>query len=327
MRAVRCLRFLLGGYLVLLASPACADLRLLHSVANLGELRGGTVFSHRVEWVNDGKLPLEILEVKRACGCLAPVLTQKTLAPGEKGSFVMQVRTLGQPNGPRSWQATIRYRQGDAIRETALTIAGNVQNEVTLEPTILVLSVSGVLKQEVRLVDSRKQPLKVTEARVNAAAVRVQTSTAAGVTKIALEVHGKELASDRQDALLDLYTDDPHYRHFQVPITLLRAATTNIRPAPEVARISLGASGTGSTLVRLRSTSDQPLAIDRVEAGHAAVQCTTVAGPGNDVTLKIQVDGKRAGAAPLPDVVVHFREPSGQSVRVPVEVKRGEKLD
>ena len=32
----------------------------------------------------------------------------------------MQVRTLGQPNGLRTWQATIRYRQGDAIRETAV---------------------------------------------------------------------------------------------------------------------------------------------------------------------------------------------------------------
>ena len=38
--------------------------------------------------------------------------------------------------------------------------------------------------------------------------------------------------------------------------------------------------------------------------------------------LKIQVDGKRVGTEPLPDVVVHFREPTGQSVRVPIEVRR-----
>ena len=323
MCAIRCPRSFLCVFLILLASPVFADLRLLQNPVSLGELRGATVFAQRIDYVNDGKLPLEIIEVKRACGCLAPVLSQKTLAPGEKGSFVMQVRTLGQPNGLRTWQATIRYRQGDAIRETALTIAGNVQNEVSLEPTVLVLSVSGVLKQEVRLIDSRKPALIVTSARANSMAVRVATEAGpAGLTKILLEVHGKELANERHDALLDIYTDDPHYRHFQVPITLLRAATSTATPTPDIARIALGASGVGSTLVRLRSTDEQPLAIDRIEANHPALKCTCVAGPGNDATLKIQVDAKQLGSAPLPDVVVHFREPAMQTIRVPVEIRR-----
>jgi hypothetical protein len=323
MPAIHYWRFLLAGFAIFLTSPAFADLRLLLERFDLGELRGAAVFSRRIEYINDGKLPLEIVDVKRACGCLAPVLTKKTLAPGEKADFVMQVRTIGQPNGPRTWQATIVYRQGDKILETPLILAGNVQNDVSLEPTNLVLSVSGVLKQEVRIVDRRKPGLTVTAVRVNAKAVRVATEAGpAGLTKILLEVHGKELAEDRLDAMLDLYTDDPLYGHFQVPITLLKAATAIVTPSPDIARITPGASGIGSALVRLRNTGEKPLAIERVQADHPALRCTCAIGPGNDATLRIQVDTKQLSMAPLPEVVVHFRDGTMSPVRVPVELRR-----
>ena len=42
-----------------------------------------------------------------------PILEVKTLRGREKGSLAFRVRTLGQPEGARAWNAWVQYRQGD----------------------------------------------------------------------------------------------------------------------------------------------------------------------------------------------------------------------
>src|SRR5262245_29994329 len=47
-----------------------------------GEVRAGTPLAHDFHLVNHGTQPIEITDVRTTCGCLAPQLDRRQLAPG-----------------------------------------------------------------------------------------------------------------------------------------------------------------------------------------------------------------------------------------------------
>jgi hypothetical protein len=300
---------------LLLASPALASaqLRFTQPIADLGALRGGPIYQHRFDFLNDSTRPIEIADFRLGCGCLQPALDKRVYQPGEKGSLLMHIRTLGQPDGARTWQALVQYRAGDKMQETAVVIGATIRNEVTIEPSIISMTVGTTLRQELTIKDSRATPLKVTSIVPTSPAIRVAAqSTEGGVTKIVLEVSRDSLTAPRQEETLNIFTDDPDYRQMQVPITLVKAIRAEVTATPD--RVEIGAS---SQLVRLRAAGDKAVRIASVEADHPAVKCTWAAGPGNDATLKISVDAAQF-TAPTASVRVHLIEPSRMTLTIPV---------
>ena len=272
--------------LLVLTFPAIASaqLRFEAPTANLGELRGGLAYGHRFAFVNEGQGPIEITDIRLGCGCLAPVLDQRVYQPSEKGSLLMHIRTLGQPEGPRTWQAHVQYRHAGKVHESTLVLAARIRNEITIEPSIVAMTVKTTLKQELLITDHRLKPMTVSKVLASSPAIRVAVqSISDGATKVILEVSGAALTAGRQEEMIHIYTDDPHYRHLQVPITLTRPEQTDVTAVPS--RVEL--IGAGSQLVRLRASGEKAVRIDKVDADHPAIKCTWAAGPGNDATLKI----------------------------------------
>ena len=223
---------------------AFAQLNFPAPSANLGEVRGGPVYQHRFAFANDSPGPIEIADIRLGCGCLQPVLEQRVYQPGEKGMLLMNIRTLGQPDGPRTWQATVQYRLADKLRETPLILAAKIRNEVTVEPSILAMTVETTLRQELTITDRRTPPFKVVNVLASSPAIRIQLQPAVnGVTKAIIEVSGSALGAARQEEMLNIYTDDSYYRQLQVPITLTKA----FRPAITLS----GQSGTHRRWLRL----------------------------------------------------------------------------
>lgn len=304
---------------LLLVSPALASaqLRFVQPTADLGELRGGLVYQQRFEFVNDAPGPIDITDIRLGCGCLTPVLDKRVLQAGEKGSLVMHLRTLGQPNGPRTWQAHVEYRHAGKMHETRLIVAAKIRNEVTVEPSIVALTLETTLKQEVTITDQRTAQFKVTSVLASSPALRVTTqSTKDGVTKVFLEVSRSALTAARQEETLNIYTDDPHYRHLQVPITLMKADRPDVSATPAKVEIN----GAGSQMVRLRAVGEQAVRIEKIDADHPAIKCTWAPGPGNDATLKIAADAWRLPAA---DVAARVRVQVGTTaLTIPVLLRR-----
>jgi hypothetical protein len=271
--------------LFLLATPiATAQLRFVERTVDLGELRGGVVYQHRFEFINDSPNPTEITGIRLGCGCLAPVYDKRMYRPGERGSLLMYIRTLGQPDGTRSWNAHIQYRVADKQNEATLVIGAKIRNEIRITPSILAITVEGTLKQEVIVSDERAVPLNISSVLATSPAIRAGVMPGKdGVIKIALEINGSALTASHQEEMLNIYTDDPFYRHLQVPITLTKAA----RPSASATPPRIEILGAGSQLVRLRGTGDQVVRVDKMEANHPALKCTWASGPGNDATLKI----------------------------------------
>jgi hypothetical protein len=300
------------------ARPAAAQLRFLQPSANLGELRGGPVYSHRFEFVNESMQALKITDLRLGCGCLQLVLDKRVFQPGEKGTLLMNLRTLGQSNGPRTWQTRVQYRLGEEPYETVLTVTAAIRNEVTIEPSIVALMVGTTLRQEVAIKDDRPTPMKITSILASSPAIRVSTKPLeGGVTKVTLEVNRAALTAARQEETLDIYTDDPNYRHLQVPITLIKAHRLEVSATPDKVELH----GVGSQLVRLRAVGGLAVRIDSAESDYPALKCTWAAGPGNDATLKISMDATKVTAGNA-TVRILLTAPSTSTLTIPVTLRK-----
>lgn len=306
---------------ILLTSPALAraELRFTQPAVDLGQLRGGPAYQHRFDFINDSAQSIEILDIRLGCGCLQPVLDKRTFQPGEKGSLLMHLRTLGQANGMRTWQAHVQYRHGDTIHEIGLILAATLRNEVTIEPSILAMAVETSLRQVVTITDHRPTAMKIGEVSASSPAVRVtKESSGNGITRVILEVNRADLTTARQEVMLNIPTDDPYYRQLQVPITLMQASRPNVTATPDKVELA-----SGSRLVRLRALGDQVVRIEGAEADHPALRTTWASGPGNDVTLKISVDAaKRTTARTAASVRIRIAEPTATTLTIPVEIRQ-----
>ena len=307
--------------LVLLCATASvqAELRVTESVVQLGEVRGGAPVKASFALYNAGQETIEIVEVNRGCGCLAPRLEKRLLEPGEKTNLFLDFRAFGQPNGPHTWNATVRYKAGQSLRDAPLAVRATVKNEVTVQPHVLALFVENALRHEVTLTDVRQPPLAVTLVETTSRVIKVQTKTeGGGVTKIILEASGAGIEPGRYDEMLNIYTTDPLYGHLQVPVTLTRAPKTAVLATPDRVVLTLEGGRPASALVRLRPRGEKPVVVERVEAEDPAVACTWAAGPGTGATLRLEV---RSARALTTTVRVHLTGPLQETLVIPVRVE------
>ena len=137
------------------AAAARADLRFSGPRVDVGEMRTGAPLTHRFDFVNEGPDAVEVLEAKASCGCMTPRLAQRVYQPGEHGCLLLEVNTLTQPAGPKTWKVQFSYRNGTSLRETALEMSARLISEITVQPAALVVYTDRALAHEVTLTDLR----------------------------------------------------------------------------------------------------------------------------------------------------------------------------
>ena len=309
-----------------LAGAARAELRCEEPTADAGEVRGGTRLAHRFTFVNRGTGPVEVVGVRPSCGCLTPRLGQRRFAPGESGILVLEANTLTQPEGPNAWRVQVLYHgPGDREpRDLTLVLRARVVAEIGVRPASLVLQTDAPIGHEVTLTDRRPRPLEVTGARTTSphlrAAVGPPRRVEDGGWERTVRVEVLEgYPGGRHEETLQIFTADPDYPELRVPVTVVRKPRHAVRASPEA--ITLEAEGSRplpSRLVLLRG-SGAAVVVEKVEADDPAVRCRWAAGPGQDATLRVEVDRARVGPGGLHAAVrVRLGGPRPETVTVPV---------
>jgi hypothetical protein len=309
------------------AGSARAEFRCLEPAIDVGDVKAGAPLSHCFRLINQAKEPIEILEARASCGCLAPRLDRRFVDPGEAASLQVDVRTLGQAAGRHAWKAQVRYRAGTEVHELPLQIAAKVVTEIVVQPAALTFVAQGMIRQELTLTDVRLQPLTVTAVEAGLPFLRAKVTDQGGdeagrrLVKIGLESVG-ELPDGRHEGLLGIYTDDASYRHLQIPITVIKNARSGVSAFPSEVRLT-GTAGQPlpSRLVRLKSADSKPIVIERISADDAALTCTWAAGPEHFATVKVQVNHTRLLSKELRSAVhIHISSPVRETVTLPVIV-------
>ena len=315
------------GIFACCTTPARSELRVAAPAVDLGAVRGGQQLTHRFELANSGAKTIEVLAVEPGCGCLAPKLEQRLIAPGGKTTLTLELRTLGQADGPHTWNAKVQYRAGQETKTLSLSLRGMVQSEIIVQPAILGLHVATTVQQEITLIDTRPTPLRVVDVDVRAAGVKLTHLVRDGkTTKIVVTADGAQLRPGRHEGVLSITTDDADYGQLRIPIVVTKTAATSVRCVPESIELrpAPGAT-TASAVARLRSVNDQPVRIKKIEPSDAGLICTWAPGPGNDATVRVRTQVSAETAAATHHVIaIHLESSAADIVSIPVTVRTGE---
>jgi hypothetical protein len=303
-----------------------------------GEVRCGTPLVHDFHLVNHGTQPIEITDVRTTCGCLAPQLDRRQLAPGAEAVLRVEVSTLTQPAGAHTWMVRVSYKEEDRPGELALVVGAKIVSEISVLPPALTLFIQAnaaspaegpgagaALGHAISVIDRRPRPLMITAAQPSTPHLRVRLGEPrqdpAGYWARTLQV---EVAADcppgRHDAVLRILADDATYPELNVPVTIVKRSPTEVRAAPDSVTLA-GAAGEPlpAPIVLLSAPADQEVAIEHIECDNPAVQCHWAAGPGHRATLKFRIDSARmSGNVLRTEVRVHLTRPTPQTITIPV---------
>jgi hypothetical protein len=306
-------------------SPVRAELECAEPMVEKGEVRSGVPLSHRFVFVNHGPGAVEVTDVKPSCGCLAPKLERRHYEPGESGELLLEINTLTQPAGAISWRATIHYKAGGSEHELPLYVCARVVTEISVEPPSLAIYTDTSIGHEITVIDRRTEPLIVRAVTGTSPHVRTHLGelrrSEAGhwLRSIQVEVLA-DCPEGHHDEALRIYTSDPTYPELKVPFTIVKRTRRSVSVSPDSVTLS-GSVGQPlpSRIVLLSAADDREVKIERVESGHAAIDCRWAQGPGHRATLKIRVDHRRInGDSLISTVRVHLSQPAGETITVPV---------
>ena len=90
---------------------------------DFGEIQEGQMVTHRFEFTNTGKHPLQIGRVQPTCGCTTPDWSKKPIAPGQKGFVEVKFDSNGRPGAATK---TVRMVANTDPQETVLTFKASV---------------------------------------------------------------------------------------------------------------------------------------------------------------------------------------------------------
>jgi hypothetical protein len=316
---------ILAWLTLLVTLPAArADLRCDQPIVDAGRVRNGETLSRRFTFINRSLVPIEITDVQTTCGCLKPTLTKRVFQPGEQGEVVLEVRTLALSQGRQSWRARLSYRDAASVGELELSIVGDVQTEVLVQPAALVLPAE-IGSHEITVTDLRARQLTVTGAdaggRLGAkvAGMRID-ELGRHVQAVRLEVPA-DWPEGRHELLVHVYTNDPDYRELTVPVTVVKKSRSHVGASPSEVTLS-GERGQPfpSRLVRLSAADGQEVEITAVDSDQPAVRATFAKGPAAAATVRVQVDATSLAGDLHATLRVHIARPAAEDVTVPVTV-------
>lgn len=113
------------------ADPNAPKLRCDETTHDFGEVWSGEIVEHAYVIHNDGKSPLELLNVRASCGCTV-VDFDKVIAPGSTGKATAKLNTTRMA---QMVSKSVTVESNDpARRTTTLILKGKVKPRVSVEP-------------------------------------------------------------------------------------------------------------------------------------------------------------------------------------------------
>jgi hypothetical protein len=99
---------------------------------DFGNVARGSRAEYAFEVINRTDEPLHIAAVRSSCGCTNPIVPKDTLQPGERGSVVAVLNTVGF-TGSKSATITVVFDR-PYYAEMQLSVRGYIRSDVVLEP-------------------------------------------------------------------------------------------------------------------------------------------------------------------------------------------------
>ncbi len=144
------------------ADPNAPKLRCDELIHDFGEVWSGEQVEHAYVIHNDGKSPLELLNVRPSCGCTV-VDFDKVIAPGGQGKVTVKLSTVRMAH---EVSKTVMVESNDPLRRSiTLTLKGKVKPRISVEPASAafgsVTDRGTELVRKIKVTNHTEEPMKL----------------------------------------------------------------------------------------------------------------------------------------------------------------------
>jgi hypothetical protein len=302
-------------------------------VYNFGRVRAGADVAHEFVFTNTGNGPLEILQVKPACGCTTSGEYERIIQPGQSGKLPFKLSTKGM-GGHTSKTIAVHTNAPALESRITLTIEGEVWEPVGFEPkavtwgrlTAEAARAPGLIKK-VTVFNNTEQPADLTNVRSNSPLFAVEPPTIVEPgKKFELIVRiASGLKPGNNNGTIDLSTGVADAPTLSIPLSAYILADVEATPNGIVLTPD-NRQTTQQRLVTVQNNTQKPLKLAEPKLTNPALKVTTAENkPGLTYTLTVEIppdcvlapDGEKltvkTDCATVPEIVIPIRE-----IRVPL---------
>ncbi|MES2621702.1 MAG: DUF1573 domain-containing protein [Bacteroidota bacterium] len=104
-------------------NPNAANISFKEVTYNFGEIPEGPQATHEFKFVNTGKEPLILSNVRASCGCTTPSWPKEPILPGKEGAILVTYNTQGRPG---NFSKTITITSNANESNKVIDIKGDV---------------------------------------------------------------------------------------------------------------------------------------------------------------------------------------------------------
>lgn len=207
-------------------SPERPPLVFDQYLVDLGEVEPSTEVRALFLFENRGQKPIDLIKITPSCGCLTPLVSTRSLAPGEAGRMALRMQPANELPGRKEYYADIQYSDGQP-REVRVTFRVEIpEQQLTVRPRALrfyQLS-DQPTSQTLTVTDNRPEPARILGATVSSPHVQLRhqaerTEDGVSVTEFEITV-AANLPPGEHNAVISIETTDPKSPVLKVPLIM-----------------------------------------------------------------------------------------------------------
>jgi hypothetical protein len=240
---------------------------------------------------------VRIVAVRSSCGCTNPVLTKKTIKPGEKGEVIAQFNTRAFI-GTKTAEITVVIDRPN-YAEVKLTVGGKIRSDIVVEPGEVKfgdVDMGSTKTVDLKISYAGRKDWKIMDIRGDSEFLEVKLAPAkrnGTLTDYTLHIRLKENAAVGEilDELI-VVTNDEKNDQFTLPVSARIIPPLSVSPT----YVSVGDIGKGKTaqqkfIVRAKA----PFAITSIECADDRIEFAKPEGTKTVHIIPFTVRGELAG--------------------------------
>jgi hypothetical protein len=293
---------------------------------DLGPIRAAGTVEHAFRFKVVGDSPAVIDDIRASCGCLKPHVAQRHYRPGQAGEIVMAIHAASQPAGRKRFVLTLEVRDPEP-RSVKLTAEADIDSDITINPSNLILYVSGSgpIQQRISIRDRRPKPLEIRHVRTSDRRIRGQVvagPSRAGdenVSLVDLRIAG-DFPVGESIEVAELRTSDRETPIIEIPIRVVRRP--RIYPVPDAVSVDRAILRNRPVIrqIYLRDQQGFPIRIRQASCAANGIECAWPAESDRFPRVRLTLHPTELAVPLETHIQVQLTEPNETELRIPLRI-------
>lgn len=293
-------------------------------IYDFGRIRAGDPVEHTFWFHNKGNGPLEITNVRPACGCTTAGAFDRIVEPGKSGKIPIRLNT-GKTSGPIAKTVTVTTNVTGPNSMITLQIKGTLWQPVETVPNMASFGnvttsqlTEKSLERRLTIVNNMPDPIELKDIKSTAPDFKAEVKAIEAGKKYELIVSlGQVTGQGVKAGSITMNTGLKDMPSLQVPVNAYVVADVDV--IPRTLTLPQAASGMLQREIYVRNNGKKPLKISDLAASNPSLKVNLMeTQPGTSFSIKLEIPEKFQVAAKGEQIKFKTDHPAFPEVTIPI---------